>query len=78
MQRTTRKILAELSRPIPRSLNWRHSKLIYAVLTPQRVTVMTGCRSYLIQPRFFDSALWDYSTAPEGVLYGRYVDQRLP
>ena len=47
----TRKIFAELSRPIPRSLNWSHSKLIYAVQTPQRVTVMTGCRSYLIQPR---------------------------
>ena len=69
MQRMTRKIFAELSRPIPRSLNWSHSKLIYAVQTPQRVTVMTGCRSYLIQPRFFDSSLWNYSTAPEGAFY---------
>ena len=71
MQRMTRKILAELSRPIPRSLNWRHSKLIYAVdvQNPQRVTVITGCRRYLIQPRFLDSSLWDYSTAPEGAFY---------
>ncbi len=30
---------------------------------------MTGCRSYLIQPRFIDSSLWDYSTAPEGAFY---------
>jgi hypothetical protein len=28
MQGMTRKIFAELSRPISRSLNWRHSKLI--------------------------------------------------
>jgi hypothetical protein len=28
MQRMTHKIFAELSRAIPRSLNWRHSKLI--------------------------------------------------
>jgi len=57
--------------PIPPGLNWRHSKLIYAVdvQNPQRVAVMTGCGSYLIQPRFFNSSLWDYSTAPEGAFY---------
>jgi len=71
MQRMIRKIFAALSRPIPRSLNWRRSKLIYAVdvQNPKHVTVMTGCRSYLIQARFFDFSLWDYSTAPEGAFY---------
>ena len=36
---------------------------------PQRVAVITGCGSYLIQPRFFDQSLWDYSGAPEGAFY---------
>ena len=30
---------------------------------------MTGCGSYLIQPRFFDEALWDYSNAPAGAFF---------
>ncbi len=30
---------------------------------------MTGCGSYLIQPRFFDEALWDYSAAPKEAFY---------
>jgi len=34
-----------------------------------RVAVITGCGSYLIQPRFFDSSLWDYSTAPASAFY---------
>jgi len=29
------------------------------------VAVITGCGSYLIQPRFFDESLWDYSAAPQ-------------
>jgi hypothetical protein len=37
--------------------------------TPQPVTVMTGCGSYLIQPRFFDRTLWDYSDAPAAAFY---------
>jgi hypothetical protein len=57
--------------PIPRSLNWRHGEMVYGVdlQTPKRTAVMTGCGSYLIQPRFFDSSLWDYSTAPESAFY---------
>jgi len=57
--------------PIPRSLNWRHGKMVFGVdlQTPKRIAVMTGCGSYLIQPRFFDSSLWDYSSAPEGAFY---------
>ncbi len=36
---------------------------------PRRVAVITGCGSYLIQPRFFDSALWNYSGAPASAFY---------
>ena len=71
MHRITRKIFTELSRPISRSLNWRRSKLIYAidVQNPQRATVITGCRSYLIQPRFLDSLLWIIQLRPEDAFY---------
>src|SRR5262249_60545041 len=36
---------------------------------PKQIAVITGCGSYLIQPRFFDESLWDYSTAPAGAFY---------
>ena len=36
---------------------------------PQPAAVMTGCGSYLIQPRFFDDSLWNYSNAPNGAFY---------
>jgi len=36
---------------------------------PQPAAVITGCGSYLIQPRFFDESLWDYSQAPQGAFY---------
>jgi hypothetical protein len=36
---------------------------------PQPVAVITGCGSYLIQPRFFDESLWDYFQAPRGAFY---------
>ena len=57
--------------PIPRSLDWRHCKMVLGVdlQSPQRIAVMTGCGSYLIQPRFSDSSLWDYSVAPKGAFY---------
>jgi hypothetical protein len=57
--------------PIPRSLNWRHCKIEFGVdlRSPKQAAVVTGCGSYLIQPRFFDSSLWDYSNAPEGAFY---------
>jgi hypothetical protein len=57
--------------PIPPSLNWRDKKMEFGVdlHSPKRTAVMTGCGSYLIQPRFFDSSLWDYSDAPDGAFY---------
>ena len=56
---------------MPRSFDWRDAKLTYAnkIREPQRIAVMTGCGSYLIKPRFFDAALWDYSAAPHGAFY---------
>ena len=56
---------------IPRSLNWRDSRIDFGVdlQAPKRAAVITGCGSYLIQPRFFDDSLWDYSTAPKGAFY---------
>ncbi|MEP7014580.1 MAG: glycosyltransferase [Verrucomicrobiota bacterium] len=36
---------------------------------PKSIAAITGCGSYLIQPRFFDSTLWDYSGAPPGAFY---------
>ncbi len=56
---------------MPRSLDWRDAKMIYAneLRQPQPAAVITGCGSYLIQPRFFDESLWDYSRAPRGAFY---------
>jgi hypothetical protein len=56
---------------MPRSLDWRDAKMIRAseLRQPQAAAVMTGCGSYLIQPRFFDESLWDYSNAPNGAFY---------
>jgi len=57
--------------PIPPSLSWRHPKIDFGVdlQAPKPTAVITGCGSYLIQPRFFDSSLWDYSGAPAGAFY---------
>ena len=57
--------------PMPRSLNWRDCKIEFGVdlQAPKQIAVITGCGSYLIQPRFFDESLWDYSTAPAGAFY---------
>ena len=56
---------------IPLTLNWRHPKIDFGVdlQAPKPTAVMTGCGSYLIQPRFFDSSLWDYSVAPPSAFY---------
>jgi hypothetical protein len=56
---------------MPRNLDWRHAKMIRAseLRQPQPAAVVTGCGSYLIQPRFFDESLWDYSQAPRGAFY---------
>jgi hypothetical protein len=56
---------------MPRSLDWRDARMIQAseLRQPQAVAVVTGCGSYLIQPRFFDEAVGDYSQAPQGAFY---------
>jgi len=56
---------------MPRDLDWRHAKMIRAseLRQPQPAAVITGCGSYLIQPRFFDESLCDYSQAPKGAFY---------
>src|SRR6266403_436963 len=56
---------------MPRNLDWRNAKMICAseLRQPQPAAVITGCGSYLIQPRFFDESLWDYSNAPNGAFY---------
>src|SRR6266581_1247166 len=48
---------------MPRTLDWRDARMIRAreLRQPEPAAVMTGCGSYLIQPRFFDESLWDYS-----------------
>ena len=71
MQWMTRRIFTELfaSDPSQPELAPLQNYLRCHVQNPQRVTVITGCRRYLIQPRFLDSSLWDYSTAPEGPFY---------
>ena len=56
---------------IPRSFDWRDATMTYGseLREPESVAVITGCGSYLIQPRFFDESLWDYSQAPSGAFY---------
>jgi glycosyl transferase family 2 len=56
---------------MPRNLDWRGARMIKAseLRQPQPAAVITGCGSYLIQPRFFDESLWDYSQAPKGAFY---------
>src|SRR5438874_6670919 len=56
---------------MPSTLDWDDAKMIYAkdVREPRRVAVITGCGSYLVQPRFFDRSLWNYSEAPPVAFY---------
>lgn len=56
---------------IPRNLVWFMPKIFRAsqIREVKRVAVITGTASYLIQPRFFDSALWDYSNTPASAFY---------
>jgi len=51
--------------------NWHRARTLRAdrIREPTKVAVVTGCGSYLIQPRFFDARLWDYSAAPAGAFY---------
>jgi len=57
--------------PMPRTLDWRDAKMIRGreLRQPQPTAVITGCGSYVIQPKFFDESLWDYSQAPHGAFY---------
>jgi hypothetical protein len=52
---------------MPSTFDWDDAKMIRAseLREPRPVAVITGCGSYLIQPRFFDESLWDYSVAPQ-------------
>ena len=56
---------------MPRTLDWRDARMIRAreLRQPEPAAVMTGCGSYLIQPRFFDESLWDYSKAPQAAFF---------
>lgn len=56
---------------MPRTLDWRHAVMTRGdrIREPQRVAVVTGAGSYLIQPRFFDDSLCDYSAAPAAAFY---------
>src|SRR6476659_398652 len=56
---------------MPQTLDWRDARMIKAseLRQPEAVAVITGCGSYLIQPRFFDESLWDYSRAPQGAFF---------
>src|SRR5215469_3662840 len=56
---------------MPSTLDWDDAKMIHArdVREPRLVAVITGCGSYVVQPRFFDRSLWDYSVAPSVAFY---------
>src|SRR5213080_2603364 len=56
---------------MPSTLDWDDAKMIYAkdLRDPRPVAVITGCGSYLVQPRFFDQSLWNYSVAPSVAFY---------
>ena len=56
---------------MPKNFVWFIPKIFRAnqIREPKSVAVITGTASYLIQPRFFDPALWDYSAAPRSAFY---------
>ena len=56
---------------MPRNYNWGDAKQTFGhrIRAPRHVAVITGCGSYLVQPRFFDASLWDYSDAPRGAFF---------
>src|SRR5260370_35654157 len=57
--------------PMPRNFYWFLPKLFLGsrLREAKRFAVITGCGSYLIQPRFFVCARWDYSDAPASAFY---------
>lgn len=56
---------------MPGTLDWRDARMIKGseLRQPEAVAVITGCGSYLIQPKFFDESLWDYSKVPQGAFF---------
>jgi hypothetical protein len=56
---------------MPSTFDWDDAKMIHAkdLREPRPVAVITGCGSYLVQPRFFNRSLWDYSGAPPVAFY---------
>jgi hypothetical protein len=56
---------------MPATFDWDDAKMTYAkdLREPRPVAVITGCGSYLVQARFFDRSLWDYSGAPSVAFY---------
>src|SRR5438046_8175406 len=52
---------------MPSTFEWDEATMIRAseLREPRPVAVITGCGSYLVQPRFFDDSLWNYSGAPQ-------------
>src|SRR5437588_2193713 len=56
---------------MPSDLKWHKPRITRGdrLREPRKMAVITGCGSYLIQPRFFDQSLWDYSAAPDGAFY---------
>ena len=56
---------------MPRTFDWRDAIMTKGneLREPRGVAVITGCGSYLIEPRFFDESLWDYSKAPQAAFY---------
>jgi glycosyl transferase family 2 len=56
---------------MPRTFDWRNAIMTKGneLREPRCVAVITGCGSYLVQPRFFDESLWDYSKAPNAAFY---------
>jgi hypothetical protein len=56
---------------MPPDFIWRGTKTLLAdrIREPTEVAVITGCGSYLIQPRFFNEQLWNYYAAPAGAFY---------
>lgn len=56
---------------MPKTFDWHHAKMIHGnrLRAAKRVTVITGCGSYLVRPSFFDGGLFDYSAAPSAAFF---------
>jgi len=56
---------------LPPSLDWRETQTRYGteVTEPQRVDVITGTWGMLVEPRFFDAAVLDYSGFPADAFF---------